>query len=358
MIKIEPLFAPDCTQTRALLRYQNDPIPYESFCAEDVLAFRGLTFWQHWVPYRMHIGSSVYIAKEEGVVLGVISLRAVGKSGGCWRIEHVVVHPHHRGRGIAQELLHYVFALFGSQGIGHFIVEASDLNAAGLSLLRSCGFRRCAKIVHYQVPSELQIEADASVMNTVRLATPEDKQGLYTLHQDALPIDLRLIQDLVPDDFSTPYIAADNLEKTARRLNRRKRWFWVSADPSRNVLTSAAKVIAHRQGDYHLEFAVHPGWTHMAKPLIEFVLTTMRQAQMKGMILAKAYDYQPAVLDVLQECGLERSGEFSLMAREHWIRAKQPRALKLDSVGIPSLGKPAINMPRLYLIKSPDKFLS
>ena len=115
--------------------------------------------------------------------------------------------------------------------------------------------------------------------------------------------------------------------------------------PERKTLTSAVRVTAHQEGDYHLEFAVHPGWTHMAPELVNFVLNMMRRAGMKGMIVAKAFDYQPAVVDALSECGLERIGYFSLLAREHWVRAKKPKAIKLD-VALKPIGNPAVNLPR------------
>jgi GNAT superfamily N-acetyltransferase len=347
MIKIEPLFATDRTQTRALLRHQSEPIPYKSFCQEEALSLRGLTFWQHWLPCRMHVAPSVYVAKEDGVVLGMITLRAVGRSRACWRVEHLVVLPHHRGRGIAQELLRFAFALFGSQGVSHFIAEVSNLNSAALSLLGSCGFRRCAKVFHYQLPVEAQLDLEEPDTNTFRLAVPSDKQGLYSLHQDCLPPDLRLIHDYIPDDFTVAEIPSESLDKIAKRLIKKRTWFWVSQDNDRKVITSAARIIAHQEGDYHLEFAVHQGWSQLAPELVSFVLAMMKRAGMHGMVVAKAYDFQPAVLEALKQAQLAPAGEFSLMAREHWLRAKKPRALKIErSVGIPSIGKPAINLPR------------
>lgn len=346
MIKIEPLFAMDCTQTRAILRHQTDPMPYESYCAEDAPSLRGLTFWQHWLPCRMHLAPSVYVAKEDGVVLGIISLRALGKSRACWRIDHLVVHPLHRGRGIAQELLRFAFALFGSQGVNHFIAEVSDQNSAALNLLGGCGFRRCAKITHFQVPIDFKECPESEHASTFRLALPEDKQRLFQLHQDSLPPDHRLIYEWVAEDFVVPELPVESFEKVARKLIKRKIWFWVSQDPERKTLTSAVRVIAHQEGDYHLEFAVHPGWSHMAPELVSFVLNMMRRAGMKGMVVAKAFDYQPAVVEALEQTGLERIGHFSLLAREHWVRAKKPKALKLD-VGLKPLGpNPAVNLPR------------
>jgi L-amino acid N-acyltransferase YncA len=347
MIKIEPLFATDTTQTRALLRHQDEPMPYETFCAEDELSLKGLTFWQHWIPHRLHIAPAVYIAKEDGVVLGLISLHAIGKSRACWRIEHLVVHPTHRGRGIAQELLRFAFALFGSQGVNHFIAEVSDQNSAGLNLLGTCGFRRCAKITHYQLPTDYQEKPEEIDFSSFRLALPEDRQRLYQLQQECLPPDHRLIYEWMPDDFAVPELPVESIEKVSKRLIKRKTWFWVSQDSERKVLTSAIKVTAHQEGDYHLEFAVHPGWTHMAPEMVGFAFAMMRRAGMKGMLLPKAYDYQPAVVSALDDAHLDRTGHFSLLAREHWLRAKQPRKAKLErTLTLAPIPNPAINMPR------------
>lgn len=353
MIKIEPLFATDTTQTRALLRHQDTQIPYETFCAEDALSLKGVTFWQHWIPCGLHLAPSVYVAKEDGVVIGLISLRSLGKSHSCWRLEHLVVHPSHRGRGIAQELLRFVFALFGSQGVSHFIAEVSDQNSAGLNLLGDVGFRRCARVSHFQVPSDYQEDTDNIDFSMFRLAMPEDKPKLYQLHQDCLPPDHRLIYEWVPDDFSVPELAVDNFEKMSKRLIKKKRWFWVSQDADRKVLTSAVKVTAHQEGDYHLEFAVHPGWAHQAPQIVAFTFAMMRRAGMRGMLQAKAFDYQPAVVEALEDAELERTGYFSLLAREHWQRAKKPRKLTLEGkVKLAPIASPAINLPRQNVRRS------
>jgi ribosomal protein S18 acetylase RimI-like enzyme len=176
LIKIEPLFATDSTQVRALLRYQDEPMPYESFCAEERLLFTGLNFWQHWLPCQLHVAPSVYLAKEDGIVLGLISLRPSGKSKTCWHVDHLVVHPNQRGRGIAQELLRFAFALFGSQGVGHFVAEISDQNPAALGLLGSCGFRRCARITHYQVPADLKLSEASTAQTPFAWQCPKTNQ--------------------------------------------------------------------------------------------------------------------------------------------------------------------------------------
>jgi RimJ/RimL family protein N-acetyltransferase len=323
---------------------------YQRFSAEEALFQGAMTFWQHWLPCRWHLTPATYLAKEDGVVLGLISVSSFGKSRTCWVLSHLTVYPEHRGRGIAQELLRYVFALFGSQGVSHFVAEVSSQNQAGLCLLGPCGFRRSARVGTYQVLDE-QIKANVSQPGAYRLALSQDKQALYQMQQDALPPDLRVVYDMVPDDFSINDLPVSDLstysnEKLLRRLIRRKVWYWVSEDPERKVLTSAIKVQCHRAFDYHLEFCIHPGWSHMAKEAVAFVLTTINELGMKGSITVRAYDYQSGLAEALEENGLKRQGEFFLMVREHWLRAKKPRAQKREvPVGLPAIGKPAVNLP-------------
>jgi GNAT superfamily N-acetyltransferase len=351
MIKIEPYFAIDATQVRSLLQHQEESMIEESSCGEESLFKGGLTFWQHWTPCRWHRAPSTYLAKEDGVAVGLISLTSLGKSHTCWFIDHLLVHPDHRGRGIAQELLRYVFALFGSQGVSHFVVEVSAQNQAAHSLLVPCGFRRSAKIVTFQVPLGYQSNLVGSAPAPYRLALSQDKQALYELQQDVLPPDLRIVYDLKADDFSVSDLPVSDLpiysnDKILKRLIRRKVWYWVSEDKDRKVLTSAIKVKCHREGDYHLEFLVHPGWAHMAKEAVSFMLTNMDKIGMTGIIAAKSYDYQSAVVEALEQANLQKRGERFLMAREHWLRAKTAKRIKLDpAVGLPTMGKPAINLP-------------
>lgn len=345
MIKIKPFFTTDAAQVRALLRHQDEPVPYESFCHEDKILESGLKFWQHWLPCNLHIGPSVYIAKEDGVVLGLISLDNLGKSNSCWRINQLVVHKSHRGRGIAQELLRYALALFGGQGINHFIFEIANQNEIGLHLLKSCGFRMCTQSNYYQVPLDYQPEEEPDLLNRFRIAQPKDKELIFDLHQGMLPQDVKRIFDHVPDDYYVPELNADTFEKMTRRLMRRKRWFWVADDEARGIIPCAAKISTHRQGEFHIEIYVNQGWDHMTPDVINFVLSTMKRAGMKGTVVLKAYEFQKSLIECVEKMEIERIGTFFLMAREHWQRAKKPKNLK-TSVTLPNIGgTPAVNIP-------------
>jgi len=348
MIKIEPFLATDSTQVRALLRHQDELMPYEAFCAEEKLFHSGLFFWQHWLPCRYHLAPAIYVAKDNGVILGLISIVSYGKANSCWWINHLVVHPNHRGRGIGQKLMQYVFALFGSQGVSHFVMEISCQNSAAMSLLGGLGFRRAARLVHYQMPSDRRMSktGEKNEENAVfRWAQPEDQNLLYQLFQDSLPSDLRVVYAYNSDDFVLEAIPADLAPNALKRLYKLKNWYWVAHDMERNVLTAAIKVSSHRQGDFHIEFVIHPGWQHMAKEAVGYAMQAIDRLGMAGMVMTKVYDYQAGTAEALEQLGWQKHGEFLLMVKEHWLRAKK-RSLKLDTtVTIPTMGKPAINLP-------------
>lgn len=206
--------------------------------------------------------------------------------------------------------MRYVFALFGSQGVSHFVAEVSCQNAAALSLLGSCGFRRSCRLTHYRLPAEPKVTDNSFVVEPFRLAIAGDRQALYQLSQDALPSDLRLIYDLSPQDFALKDLPMSTSEHIFKLLIKRKLWYWVAEDAERKVLTAAIKVRAHQQGDYHLEFAVHPGWQHTAPAVVSFMLSATGQMGMKGVLMAKAYDYQASIGQALEEAKMEKRGIF------------------------------------------------
>lgn len=347
MIKISPLLATDYAQTCALLGMQECSSIDNSLISGTDVMVGGLAFWQHWLPCQFHLSQSIYVAREDGVVLGFIVLSAAGKSKQCWKVENLVIHPEHRGRGIAQELLRYVFAQFGSQGVTHFIAEVSSGNDAALSLFAHCGFCRSARVNYYRTEREQVIaQVPERVETDFFLASYASKHGLFQLNQDVLPPDLRLVLEQSPDDYKVgEKLAFTSVERRRHKFMRRRVWYWVSQDNERRVLSSAVKVIAEPDIGYRLEFAVHPGWKHLAADLVNFTLAQLIKPDCPNLpIWMKVFDYEPEVDEAVQATGAERTGEFFLLSREHWTRAKHPRQRKVEEI-IPSIAKPAINFP-------------
>ncbi|MCW5823407.1 MAG: GNAT family N-acetyltransferase [Cyanobacteria bacterium TGS_CYA1] len=345
MIKITPFFPGDAAQVRALLRYQEEPVPFDAFVSEEKVINSKMSFWQHWVPIAFHRTTSVYLAKEDNTVLGLIALDSLGRSNHTWQVNQLVVHPRHRGRGIAEELLRYALALFGGQGISHFLCEVSNQNSSAISLLVSCGFRRCSRISYYQVPidySPPEVNYGDADFSAFRIAQPPDGAKIYALHQEIIPPEERRIFNFVAEDYRINDVKMDR----SRFKLEQSELFWVTEETERQVIPCAARVKTSKNGDHLLEFYVNSGWSHLACDLVNFVVGTTIKAQMQGMVVIKVFDFQDNVAQALSQLGLEPSATCYLMAKEQWMRAKKKKRLRLDpTVTLPSMGKPAINIP-------------
>jgi RimJ/RimL family protein N-acetyltransferase len=350
MIKIGPLLATDYGQACYLLKLQEESNINVTPLSEYSLIIRSLAFWQHWLPMPWHVSSSVYVAREGEEVLGLICLHSTGKSKQCWQIDNLIVHPEHRGRGIAQELLRYVFAQFGSQGASHFVAEISQLNEAALALFASCGFCRTAKI-SYSVfdPKEnknnLDLDNCKSLENQFMYASPRFKHMLYQLQQDVLPPELRLIYSYIVDDFMTREpLPFTSTEKTLNKFLRKRLWYWVRLQAERKTLTQAAKIIAQPNLGYQLEFAIHPGFKHLAKDILDYSLYQLLSCDMPSMpIRAKVYDFQDDLQQALIKNNFVLNDEYCLLTKEHWLRAKKTKEAKLNKVAIPPMSQTSIN---------------
>lgn len=355
MIKIGPLVATDYGQACALLGLQEERVLDVQSLTESGLVLRSLAFWQHWVPCRFHVTPSIYVAREEHMVLGFVSLHPVGKSKACWRIDNLVVHPEHRGRGIAQELLRYIFAQFGSQGVSHFIAEIGPHNDAALSLFAACGFCRSAKVSYFRLNPSTQTEIDdltdehllsqeSASSSEFHIAIPGQRQALYQLFQDSLPPDLRQVLNLSPEDFRVrDLLAFTSVEKSKNRLMRRRIWYWFSQDQERRTMTGAVRITAQLQLGYRLDLAVHPGWRHLSSALLNQAINSLLTNVPRQPIWVRLYDFQTEAEQTLVQRGFERMGDFFLLSREHWQRAKYPKKRRVDR--LKPIANPAISFP-------------
>lgn len=344
MIKIGPLVTSDYKQVVALLRLQEEVLQETSDVDAGEIALGSLAFWQHWIPCQLHLAPSIYVAREDGIVLGVIHLHHMSKSRGCWQIDKLVIHPEHRGRGIAQELLRYVFAQFGSQGVMHFLAEVPAANDGALALFANCGFCRSSRVTFYRFNPE-KFKRQKNKSTEFRLALPHLRQGLFQLYSEVLPPSLRQVLLLSPEDFDLREpLPFTSVERRKHKLMRSRTWYWISEDIDRRVITAAVKIKSEPTNGYRLEFAVNPGWKDLGEDLVPYAVEKLLSDVPKAPIWAKVYDFQPELNDILLANGFERSGESFLLLREHWQRAHQNKRLR-NAATIPQLSNPAINFP-------------
>jgi ribosomal protein S18 acetylase RimI-like enzyme len=90
----------------------------------------------------------VFVAEENGAILGYITTRVDAESGIGW-IPNMAVAAAARNCGLGRRLIEHALDYFRSQGLTHAKIETLDQNSIGQHLYPSCGFREVARQLHY-----------------------------------------------------------------------------------------------------------------------------------------------------------------------------------------------------------------
>lgn len=94
--------------------------------------------------------AGVFVAEEEGKVLGYISTR-IDREAGKGRIPNLAVDKAARGRGIGRKLIEHALDYFRREGMAFAMIETMVNNPVGQHLYPSCGFLETGRQIHYAV---------------------------------------------------------------------------------------------------------------------------------------------------------------------------------------------------------------
>lgn len=92
----------------------------------------------------------VFVAEEEGKVVGYISTR-IDREAGKGRIPNLAVDKAARGRGIGRRLIEHALDYFRREGMAFAMIETMMNNPVGQHLYPSCGFVEAGRQIHYAV---------------------------------------------------------------------------------------------------------------------------------------------------------------------------------------------------------------
>ncbi|MEQ1850588.1 MAG: GNAT family N-acetyltransferase [Chthoniobacteraceae bacterium] len=92
----------------------------------------------------------VFVAEEDGKVLGYISTR-IDREAGKGRIPNLAVDKAAQGRGIGRQLIEHALDYFRREGMAFAMIETMVNNPVGQHLYPSCGFVEAGRQIHYAV---------------------------------------------------------------------------------------------------------------------------------------------------------------------------------------------------------------
>jgi ribosomal protein S18 acetylase RimI-like enzyme len=90
----------------------------------------------------------VFVAEEDGKVLGYISTR-LDRQAGKGRIPNLAVDKAAQSRGIGRQLIEHALEYFRREGMAFAMIETMVNNPVGQHLYPSCGFVEAGRQIHY-----------------------------------------------------------------------------------------------------------------------------------------------------------------------------------------------------------------
>lgn len=92
--------------------------------------------------------AGVFVADEDGQVLGFVSTRLDYESG-KGRIPNLAVDAKMQGRGIGRQLIEHALNYFRKEGMSFVMIETMANNSVGQHLYPACGFVEVGRQIHY-----------------------------------------------------------------------------------------------------------------------------------------------------------------------------------------------------------------
>lgn len=95
----------------------------------------------------------VFVAEEDGLILGYITTR-VDTEAGIGQIPNLAVAAEARNRGLGRQLIEQALRYFRSLGLSHAKIETLEQNPIGQHLYPACGFHEVARQIHFVMALE------------------------------------------------------------------------------------------------------------------------------------------------------------------------------------------------------------
>jgi len=92
--------------------------------------------------------TGVFVAEEDGRILGYISTR-LDRESGKGRIPNLAVDNDSRGQGVGRKLIEFAVEYLRREGMAFVMIETMINNPIGRYLYPSCGFVEAGQQIHY-----------------------------------------------------------------------------------------------------------------------------------------------------------------------------------------------------------------
>lgn len=245
---------------------------------------------------------------ERSRVVGTVSTQPAGPGSATWLIANVAVHPEHRRRGIAWQLMRATLDFIRQRGGLEASLQVDDDNLGAIDLYRRLGFTPVATHLTWTRPGRaLAPEAPAAGFE-IRPRAGREWLDELSLAELIRPEGLAWNRPLHPVDFRP------SLRRWLdRALNAQVEEHWVAATSAERLAGALILLAGLPEGD-RLTLLTHPAYRgQVERPLLARGLR--RLGSRPGLVRLEHPADDPAAEAVLREFG------FTAARALRWLKA-------------------------------------
>lgn len=276
-------------------------------------------------PYQYVFNVHVY--EEDGKILGLVQTSSKNKENTRWHIDNIAVLPEYRGRGIAHELLEFIFDLYSkNKKISQFTLEVDVKNEKVIRLYKSLGFRIYSTVHYYYLTQKggkefLKNNKNITLPVGFRSFKPKDYKQLLSLYEASTPTEIRIAEQKQLNDFkdSIFFNLAIFLKRQLKRSDQQR---WVVETPG-GIVAFLEIISQYRDLPHVIRLMTHPGYEDLNENLINFSLMFLSKFPPRQIMIA-ALEHQNPKKEIL------KSLKFKLVTSDHLMVKDNLKIIKLS----------------------------
>jgi GNAT superfamily N-acetyltransferase len=314
MIKIRALRPGELRQVLTLLNRYSDRESEYSLLQKMQQLYIPMHRLSQLLPLTLQFMPAIFVAVSHNKVLGMIWLSRDGRHSRRWKIDHLILDPDSFSYDVGPQLINYVTNRYGGDGVQTFLAYVDQHYGTGLGLLKSCGFRRCAR-QHYFVhrnPSNLKLSPMS--LEGLREATNDDCGKIASLYNETLTVEARVCLEKKWQDFYVPL--PFRLFKKGQGVFSKR---WVVQDMARDCLIASVEVITHDYKAFTISVIASQGWESAYEDMVTYAAQQVLLTTSGATLYVECYEFCKKGLESLERFGFQRLGIAEVLVKDYWI---------------------------------------
>ncbi len=275
-------------------------------------------------PYQHLFNVHVYEDETEKRIVGLIQISARSKDQTRWHIENIAVLPDQRGKGIAKQILNYIFDTYTKKGVNRFTLEVDINNAQAIRLYELIGFRIYTTIHYFKIsPKKLTDfrKGTVTLPEGFRMSKASDTQMLMDLYTASTPSSIRIVDQKNLSDFHETPI--EQVSKYIKEYTKRCNQMHFVIEKDNHIIASLEIIAQHKKLPHVIRLLVHPGYEDLNEDLILYAFNVLADYPERSVLIA-ASEHQKAKLEVIKKMKLKPVSSDYLMVKDNLQIVKLP----------------------------------